>query len=379
MVIKGSIKFTTQGEKSTVQRVGLIYLSKNKINNKIYIGQTIQTLEKRKRRHENDALSNSDHVIFHRALKKYGIENFEWSVLESNIEEKFLNDKEKYYIKKYKSNDPDIGYNMTPRGESRPTSHYILNNDLVLEIIDMIKNTQKTFKEIGELYGVSMYAISDINRGRSWTQQNIKYPIREPHKSSISREYKKVYKGSLSKEIVEKIIKDLKDTYLTNTEIAKKYNVSKLSIASVNNGKNLLARDMNDIFPIRKEKIDINNKLIKNRANMISDILDPTIPYCDIEKKYRVNHSTLKRINEGTLLFNNNLNYPLREKTISLNRNKKLTLDDVKVIYELLEKTDLSFRKIGELFNVSKRSIGLINQGKIWSYVYENQTFPIRK
>lgn len=362
-----------------MKKIGLIYLCKNKLNGKIYIGQTIQTLEKRKRRHENDALNNNDNFIFHRALKKYEINNFEWSILESDIEEKYLNEKEKYFIQKYNSNNINIGYNMTVGGETKPTGNYILNNDLVLEIIDLIKTTNKSFKEIGNLYNVSLYAISDINRGKSWIQKAIDYPIRKTYRNSLNKDNRKRYNGALSYENIILIIKDLKDTYLTNTEIAKKYNTTKLAIASINNGRNLIARNTKNNFPIRKNKIDINNKILLNKVKIITDILDPTITYEFISKKYKISHITLQQINKGEVLFNSNLKYPLREKTISYNYQKKLTLENVNDIYELLEKTSLSFDKIAKFFNITKPCIRSINNGETWNYIKDDQIFPIRK
>ena len=52
---------------------GKIYKYTNLINNKIYIGQTIQPLEERHKKHISQL---NDNTYFHRAIKKYGIENF---------------------------------------------------------------------------------------------------------------------------------------------------------------------------------------------------------------------------------------------------------------------------------------------------------------
>lgn len=95
----------------------LIYKATNNINGKVYIGQTHKTLEERKMRHKHD--SQKMDTYFYRAIRKYGWENFSWEVIEDNITtEEELNEKEKYYIKKYDSFDnKEKGYNTTSGGE----------------------------------------------------------------------------------------------------------------------------------------------------------------------------------------------------------------------------------------------------------------------
>ena len=60
-------------------RTGLIYKFTNRINNKIYVGQTTCKLQDRVNKHLQD--SYSDEFYFHRALKKYGIDNFNIDIL----------------------------------------------------------------------------------------------------------------------------------------------------------------------------------------------------------------------------------------------------------------------------------------------------------
>lgn len=90
---------------------GVIYKYTNKVNGKIYIGQTID--EHRRIINHRNAYSDS---LFHKAIKKYGFDSFEYSVLE-RVDESLLDDKETYWIEYYKSNDRQLGYNLTSGGE----------------------------------------------------------------------------------------------------------------------------------------------------------------------------------------------------------------------------------------------------------------------
>jgi group I intron endonuclease len=93
----------------------IIYKVTNKINNKCYIGQTID-LKTRKQHHIKDSKRGSDYH-FHRAMQKYGIDNFEWTVICECKTKEELNEKEMFYIKEFKSNEPEYGYNMTLGGD----------------------------------------------------------------------------------------------------------------------------------------------------------------------------------------------------------------------------------------------------------------------
>lgn len=94
----------------------VIYKATNKINGKAYIGKTEKNLEIRKKQHLND-YKNSN-FAFHRALQKYGEENFDWQILcdVQTIEE--LNQQEQYYIKLFETFGSN-GYNMTDGGEGQ--------------------------------------------------------------------------------------------------------------------------------------------------------------------------------------------------------------------------------------------------------------------
>lgn len=91
-----------------------IYLHRNKINGKVYIGQTCQKPEKR----WNYGHGYKNCPRFYSAIVSYGWSNFEHIILENNLTSNEANEKEQYYIKKYNSQNPDLGYNLTEGGSS---------------------------------------------------------------------------------------------------------------------------------------------------------------------------------------------------------------------------------------------------------------------
>ena len=94
----------------------IIYKVTNKVNGKIYIGQTTKNLEYRRKKHEGQ-INCKKRMVFHRAIVKYGKENFQWETIceASNREE--LDVLEVFYIKQYESFGKN-GYNMTEGGNS---------------------------------------------------------------------------------------------------------------------------------------------------------------------------------------------------------------------------------------------------------------------
>ena len=97
-----------------------IYKIINTVNNKIYIGQTVNKIEYRLQEHFHAAITYKDKSVLHSAMRKYGKESFIIEVIEE-CEEKELSDKEKYWTAFYNSTNRNIGYNITIGGEGTRT------------------------------------------------------------------------------------------------------------------------------------------------------------------------------------------------------------------------------------------------------------------
>jgi group I intron endonuclease len=89
----------------------IIYKAANKINGKVYIGQTVKGLSGRISDHIRDSK-----LPFGCALRKYGLQSFDISVIDSADSKEALNEKERYWIKTCDCKNPK-GYNLTDGGE----------------------------------------------------------------------------------------------------------------------------------------------------------------------------------------------------------------------------------------------------------------------
>ena len=92
-----------------MKKYNYVYKITNLLNNKIYIGK-----------HSTDDINDGymgSGTLLKRSLKKYGIENFKKEYLAFCDTEDKLNFFERFYIKKYNSNNSNIGYNLTYGGD----------------------------------------------------------------------------------------------------------------------------------------------------------------------------------------------------------------------------------------------------------------------
>ncbi|PET65153.1 hypothetical protein CN514_12340 [Bacillus sp. AFS001701] len=117
---KKHFKKTDEGDISKTNRKvdGIIYKATNTEDGKVYIGQTVMTLKRRKRNHKRDTEKSDNY--FHRAIRKYSWDAFKWEVIDTAETEFELSEKEIKWIKHYRSfagwSDSN-GYNSTTGGE----------------------------------------------------------------------------------------------------------------------------------------------------------------------------------------------------------------------------------------------------------------------
>jgi len=185
--------------------MAIIYKAINKINNKIYIGQTTKKLQLRAEEHRRESIYSYKNLkrkmtFFHFAILEYGFENFIFTQIEECKKEE-LDEKEKYWIKYYKSDNPNYGYNMTEGGQDIFNNNYkkknlnkILKYDVAGNFIEEYENVKVAAKE----NNISESAIRAVyyKEGRTcggfqWRKENSNIPI-SATKSYLKKEQEKI-------------------------------------------------------------------------------------------------------------------------------------------------------------------------------------------
>lgn len=136
-----------------------IYKIENKINHKVYIGQSVD-IPKRWREHRSGAFNpnNKDYnMVIYQAIRKYGIENFDFVILELGLPDA-LNNLEVKWIKHY--NSYHNGYNCTEGGDEshihlgQPVELYDLNGKYVTEYPNITEAAKAIGVSRNTIYGI---------------------------------------------------------------------------------------------------------------------------------------------------------------------------------------------------------------------------------
>lgn len=283
-----------------------IYIITNDINNKVYIGQAINSKERFMNHCKPSAIR--DNSLIDKAIHAYGKQHFNFRVIESACED--YNEREKYWINYYNCLTPN-GYNILPGGEEPPRYSGIehpeavfKSQELLNEVYKDLKETSLSYKELSNKYEVSKTTIGDINKGKVYRNKEIDYPIRK----NVNKP------GKLNEEDIEIIIERLKFSYDSYETIGKDFEVEGRAISRINQG--VFHKKENEIYPIRQYRNTSNP--CKLTYQEVTDIIN-LIQYSDLSlRQIALQYNVLPNIIIGIKSGNTKMyrregfNYPLR-------------------------------------------------------------------
>ena len=181
--------------------MGCIYKYTNKVNNHIYIGLT-NNLKRRDSDHIS-ASKNPKHKDynspFHRALRKYGRDNFSLSILEDNIPMDLLKEREIYWIEYYNAYKDKQHYNSTPGGDlpSENTVHLGKDHGMAVLSLEEVKQCRiwykngKRSRDIYEKYFSNKLPYNSFLKmwhGRTWKHVMPEVFDINPHPAKYTKE-----------------------------------------------------------------------------------------------------------------------------------------------------------------------------------------------
>lgn len=281
-------------------------------NNKSYIGKAVD-IKRRMVEHNNDLRQ----PVLYAAIQKYFNGNIqEFFILEENVPREKLNERERYYIALYQSNNKELGYNLTEGGDGAALGLDNVASKFTQEdlnnIISLLQTTDVPMYQIAESYKCSRATIERLNSGETYYNQNLTYPIRKN---------KYVPKGgcqngnsSLTEEQLANLINDLKDMSLSNKDITLKYNICQTTLTNINNGRAYYNSDID--YPIRKRnesraRIFTLEELLLVKEMLMQDKKQVTMT--DIGNKINCDRKVISDINKGVRQPQEGWSYPIRK------------------------------------------------------------------
>lgn len=230
-----------------------IYKITNRESGLSYIGKS-KNIERRWQEHKSDSFCSEEkweknkrgeQTYFHKALRKYGENAFDWEIIEECSENQ-LNEREQFWISYYHTwiHDPLCnGYNLTKGGDGYTCGggENAPGNKLTQKEVNIIKQKLRehwTAKQIQEIFpNVLNTTISNINNGINWYDPNEFYPISKNNGHTYT----------------DNTIMTIRKEWSNGsniTELAKKYKMSPTTIRKIITGKTY------SNLPILERKVD---------------------------------------------------------------------------------------------------------------------------
>ena len=196
---------------ANVRPYGVVYLARNTVNGKGYIGQTTGTLEARAREHLKKARGCASY-LFPRAIRKHGFDAFIWQVLMVCDSRDDLNATERMYVGVLRTKVPN-GYNLTDGGGG--SSGHTLSAEAKRKISVANKGRHHSLK--------AKRNMSKSQKGRKrrpcsaetkrkmseWQKGKKKKPLSAEHKRAISE----FHKGKTRSAATKRKISEAKKRY----------------------------------------------------------------------------------------------------------------------------------------------------------------------
>jgi group I intron endonuclease len=132
-----------------------VYKLTNKVNGKVYVGKSNNPSE-RLIRHFSTAKTGSDqnhkYQLIHKAIAKYGKENFVFKILEECMSEQIAYEQEMAWIEKLKSNDRKFGYNQNEGGLGGHTPNEDVRQQISASLTGRINSLPGLLKKLHKLF-----------------------------------------------------------------------------------------------------------------------------------------------------------------------------------------------------------------------------------
>ncbi len=186
-------------------KIGCVYLIRNLVNQKVYIGST-GNLRKRVSEYTTAhklPYGNKRQILY--AIQLYGTDNFTLEILENTDDYSLMYDLENKYIRLYKSTDPNYGYNQIRAGHICADEYKTTNLAKSLSHIGLIDRADTKRKKSNMIIAIGDNKVIISDSGKLFgdyvgvSKDMVKNGLREP--SSI-RGYMLFYDDFYKRQVI---------------------------------------------------------------------------------------------------------------------------------------------------------------------------------
>lgn len=333
-----------------MENKGYIYKITNKINGKMYVGQTKNSIKTRfydHKRNSKDPNKPNYYYPLYKAFRKYGIENFEIEELEC-CDISLLNERETYYIEKYDTYNN--GYNCTLGGGGKQMHNFneqeiiekYKKNPIIMPIANEYNCADSTIKKILEKNNVEIISAPEQakRKGISTIQKDLNGNVMNEF-STLIEAAKWVKENNLSK------YKKLE--YISN--FIKWHIIHETPIFGYVWESDYYTKEQKEILKSNEKEYKQNFR--KNNYKKEKNKRYDLCPLCNQELKLKTSKVCEKCFFENKKYIDYTTNTNSKEDVIlHPYQNQHITRDELK---NLIRTT--SFLQIGKQFGVSDNAI----------------------
>lgn len=350
------------------------YKITNLINNKIYIGKTAGDTSRRWKAHIKNAGNIDAESHLYKSMFKYGIENFNFEVLEYFDNEDEAYEAEKRYIKLYNSNNPNIGYNKSNGGRG-PNCDFFkkLNNDELKIMLETYLMPGMSVYKLCKKFNLAKPTALSILHRRTYISVEIPDDLLyqvwlKIHRSNHYEDQQPILKAKyikLNPKIIKEIFNDFVNNSLDHYQIANKYNVRPSNILFILRRETWQSIEIDTVLiKLAKEKLNKILIYFTSRQNMffiknqIFDDYEQNISKAEISIKYNITIERITKILNGSCWKN----VPLANDHKYLNKITQLFEYQALEIIKKYLYEGYTIIKLAQTYNTTNLAIKLILQ-----------------
>lgn len=215
------------------KKISGIYCIENTINNKKYIGQSVD-IKERWRKHRKELYANKhDNDYLQKSWNKYGKDSFKFCIIEE-CDSNILDEREIFYINHYNTLDRDYGYNLKSGGQNGGSK---VSDEVKSKMSQAIKNSYTDSLKDKRRTDALNYWANPENKKRALGDNNGMYGMHHTDETKRKMSLNRSGIPSWRRNTTPVLCVELNKAFIDATDAGKQLNLDSGGILKVCQGK----------------------------------------------------------------------------------------------------------------------------------------------